>query len=276
MNVLSDADLDRFVRDGFVRVDGAFPRDVAAACVDELWAATGADRHRRSTWTAPVVRVASSSAPPLVAAINHPRLVGAVDDVLGPGRWQRRTGYGTFPVRFPSEEDPGDAGWHIDGAYEAGPAPPPWNLWVNFWSKQRALLLLMLFIDVGPDDAPTRVRAGSHLDVAMTLVPFGADGASFADVTAACTAALDRPVELATGRAGDVYLCHPFLVHAASWPHRGRTPRFLGQPAVHHGPECDGFDYGRGLGRSAAEQAVHDALAAAGLPVPGAGDQPAR
>ncbi len=21
-----------------------------------------------------------------------------------------------------------------------------------------------------------------------------------------------------------MFLCHPFLVHAASWPHRGRTP----------------------------------------------------
>lgn len=37
---------------------------------------------------------------------------------------------------------------------------------------------------------------------------------------------------LATGRAGDVFLCHPFLVHAASWPHRGRLPRMIAQPAV--------------------------------------------
>ena len=37
---------------------------------------------------------------------------------------------------------------------------------------------------------------------------------------------------LATGRAGDVFLCHPFLVHAASWPHRGRRPRMIAQPGV--------------------------------------------
>jgi hypothetical protein len=37
---------------------------------------------------------------------------------------------------------------------------------------------------------------------------------------------------LATGRAGDVFLCHPFLVHAASWPHRGRQPRIIAQPGV--------------------------------------------
>jgi hypothetical protein len=27
-------------------------------------------------------------------------------------------------------------------------------------------------------------------------------------------------------------VCHPFLVHAASWPHRGQSPRFLAQPPL--------------------------------------------
>ena len=40
-----------------------------------------------------------------------------------------------------------------------------------------------------------------------------------------------RPVTLATGRAGDVFLCRPFLVHAAQ-PHHGRHPRFMAQPPL--------------------------------------------
>ena len=32
---------------------------------------------------------------------------------------------------------------------------------------------------------------------------------------------LCRTVVHATGRAGDVFLCHPFIVHTATWPHRG-------------------------------------------------------
>lgn len=36
---------------------------------------------------------------------------------------------------------------------------------------------------------------------------------------------------LATGAAGDVFLCHPFLVHAAQVNHIGR-PRFLSQPGI--------------------------------------------
>ena len=36
----------------------------------------------------------------------------------------------------------------------------------------------------------------------------------------------------ATGKAGDVFLCHPFMVHTATWPHRGARPRMIAQPAV--------------------------------------------
>ena len=58
---------------------------------------------------------------------------------------------------------------------------------------------------------------------------------------------LDLSVVRATGQAGTIYLCHPFLVHAASWPHRGVGPRVIGQPAIHHpeGAWRGGFDYER-------------------------------
>jgi hypothetical protein len=41
----------------------------------------------------------------------------------------------------------------------------------------------------------------------------------------------DRREALATGEAGTVYLCHPFLVHAAQM-HRGSQPRFIAQPPL--------------------------------------------
>ena len=48
----------------------------------------------------------------------------------------------------------------------------------------------------------------------------------------------------ATGKAGDIYLCHPFLVHTATWPDRGTMPRMIAQPAVHvrDGFAIDGSD----------------------------------
>ena len=47
----------------------------------------------------------------------------------------------------------------------------------------------------------------------------------------------DRETEMmqevtATGTEGTVYLCHPFLVHAAQ-AHHGTTPRFLAQPPLY-------------------------------------------
>ena len=44
-------------------------------------------------------------------------------------------------------------------------------------------------------------------------------------------ASADRPVALADGEAGDVFLCHPFLVHAAQ-PHHGARPRLMAQPPL--------------------------------------------
>jgi hypothetical protein len=40
------------------------------------------------------------------------------------------------------------------------------------------------------------------------------------------------PEALATGPAGTVYLCHPFLVHAGQ-RHCGATPRFMAQPPLY-------------------------------------------
>ena len=54
---LTSADIDRFMADGFVRVEAAVDKDVADACRDELWDATGYDRHDASTWTDTLVRI---------------------------------------------------------------------------------------------------------------------------------------------------------------------------------------------------------------------------
>ncbi len=57
--------------------------------------------------------------------------------------------------------------------------------------------------------------------------PIGADECGLL-VDAASTG---RDVALATGVPGDMYVVHPFTVHAAD-EHRGRTPRFMAQAPV--------------------------------------------
>jgi hypothetical protein len=234
--VLGDAQIQQFIDDGFVRVDEAFSRELADAGRAILWRDLPCDPDDPATWTRPVVRLGMYSDQPFRDAVNSPVLHAAFDQLVGRGRWRPRMDLGTFPVRFPSVDDPGDTGWHIDVSF-----PGPSSSWEersdfsdwrsNVTSRGRALLMLFLFSDVGEADAPTRIKAGSHRDIARLLAPAGQAGMSNA-MLGRQLGAIERPEVSATGRAGTVYLCHPFLVHAAQ-THHGGTPRFLAQPPLH-------------------------------------------
>lgn len=228
---LSRAQIDQFITNGFIRIDHAFPRALADEARAILWADTGCDPEDPRTWTRPVIRLNQYGHPPFRAAANTPVLHQAFDQLVGPGRWQKLGALGTFPVRFPSDEDPGDAGWHVDVSF--GFEHPDFMEWrANVSSTGRALLMLFLFSDVGEDDAPTRIRIGSHVDVARQLAPAGEPGMTLRELVATHFGqSTHRPEALATGEAGTVYLCHPFLVHSAQ-PHRGKHPRFLAQPPL--------------------------------------------
>jgi hypothetical protein len=234
--------LDLFQERGFVRLDEAFPCALADEARAILWRDTGCDEHDPATWTRPVVRLGHYSQAPFRLAANTPTLHAAFDQLVGAGRWEPPGTLGTFPVRFPSSEDPGDAGWHIDVSF--GTANPDFMEWrANKFSRGRALLMLFLFSDASEDDAPTRIRVGSHRAIAERLAGAGEEGLTLRELAAddfAGTGGL--PEALATGPAGTVYLCHPFLVHSAQ-PHRGRTPRFMAQPPLlpRGGSEANGL-----------------------------------
>ncbi|MGO4831666.1 phytanoyl-CoA dioxygenase family protein [Rhizobiaceae sp. 2RAB30] len=229
--VLGSTQIDQFIHEGFVRIDEAFSLETAERARAILWKATGCDPHDRSTWTRPVVRLGQFGQEPFVTAANTPLLHAAFDQLVGSGRWLCPASLGTFPVRFPSPVDPGDTGWHIDVSFDFD--KPDFMEWrANVASRGRALLMLFLFSDVGDDDAPTRIRAGSHLDMARRLAPAGEAGLTLRELAAdSFDETAGRREISATGKAGTVYLCHPFLVHAAQ-PHRGTYPRFLAQPPL--------------------------------------------
>lgn len=229
---LSAAQLDAFVTDGFVRLDEAFPRELADQGRAILWKDTGCDPHDPATWTKPVIRLGGYADLPFRSAANAPALHAAYDQLVGQTGWVQPQGLGTFPVRFPVAGNPGDDGWHIDGSFTGDDFKDFLDIRANVTSRGRALLMLFLFSDVGPDDAPTRIRVGSHLDVARYLAPAGEAGRSLRDMIADRPDWFDTGTEaLATGPAGTVYLCHPFLVHAAQ-QHRGRTVKFMAQPPL--------------------------------------------
>jgi hypothetical protein len=230
---LGSAQIEQFIQDGFIRLDRAFPRELAEEARAVMWRDIPCDPRDPATWTRPVVRLLGYGGGPFQAAVNTPVLHAAFDQLVGKGRWAPRSGLGTFPVRFPHPDDPGDAGWHVDLSFPGEDCDPNerhnFSSWrVNVTSRGRALLMLFLFSDVGMEDAPTRIRVGSHMDMARFLEPAGDAGMSHMDLDGM---GADRPVALATGEAGTVYLCHPFLVHAAQ-RHRGTRPRFIAQPPL--------------------------------------------
>lgn len=218
--MLSQAEIDAFVADGYVALRGAVPPGVAQACQEMIWSELGKRgvlREVPSTWTAPVVRISCPEGGPFAEAGTSPPLWEACDQLIGAGRWWQRRGVGgSIPVRFPSESDPGDTGWHIESSYEADGQQR-----VNVRSRARGLLALYLFSDVDQDSAPTRLRPGSHLDVPPLLAPAGDDGLEWSEAARqAVQASAHRPIALATGQGDGSCSC---ATRSWSMPHPGRT-----------------------------------------------------
>jgi hypothetical protein len=239
--VLQPLELERFITEGYLVVRSAFPAELAEECRGSAARQLGIDLASPETWRRPVVRGVPTG-DCFRQAANAPLLLDAVAQLVNPDPWRPRPNLGAFVIRFPSEEDPGDAGWHIDSSFQ----PPGDARWfVNYRSRERALLLLCLVSDVGMDDAPSRLLPGSHIEMARLLAPAGEEGLPGAHEGQGSEIPLPESKNgevFATGSAGDVFVCHPFLVHAASWPHRGEQPRFLAQPpiAVSNGLNLDG------------------------------------
>jgi hypothetical protein len=214
--------IDEFMRDGFVKLEHAVDLEVADAARGLLWKQIG--RTPDGPWTEPVVWANDyTAAGPFGELTRSPVLAGALDRLCGRGGWVRQFALGNIPVRFPVAPPADDRGWHIDAN-----TPVSADTWA-VTGRPHTMLLLTLLSEVGPDDAPTRIRVGSHRDVAGVLGPEPVEFVeSGALVDRACAR---RPVASATGRPGDMYLLHPFTVHAAD-EHRGTRPRFMAQTPI--------------------------------------------
>lgn len=255
--VLSEEQTEQFIERGWTQVEAAFPRDRALAAQDFLWdrlAERGVRREDRATWTEPIVHIQETYSDPVFQACATERLADAVEDLVGPGRWngRDRTGnWGWWPVNFGKGSDaPWDVpttGWHWDGQHFRHHVDSP----------EQGLLLLCMFSEIGPRGGGTLVAEGSHRIVARLLRrhPEGMEHrdaiatclrrhpwlaeltgnappteqdrvARFMDRTERDADGLSLRVVEITASPGDVFLCHPFLIHAASPNHSG-VPRFM-------------------------------------------------
>lgn len=90
--MLSATQLDKFQRDGIVKIPAAFAADDAARMRDVLWSELasvhGMDRDDRSTWTTlRPTKLKATKIHPAADAILGPPLWSALDDLLGKGAW---------------------------------------------------------------------------------------------------------------------------------------------------------------------------------------------
>lgn len=257
-NVLTASQIEQFMEAGWIKLEEAYSAEQALAACDHVWSQVekrGVDRRDPGTWTQPMVRMNENYSTPAFAACQTERLRGAVEDLIGEGRWYHRNkpiGWGWWPVNFAHGADrPWDVpteGWHVDGIHHPQFIDSP----------EQGLLLLCLFSEIRPRGGGTLVAEGSHRIVARVLAdhPEGlgvrqvidlakahpwlaalTGGAPLEDPSASRIetfmdrTAVDadgsrlRVVEM-TGGPGDVVIGHPFLFHAASQNHSG-VPRFM-------------------------------------------------
>lgn len=230
MDKLGNEQIEQFIELGYVKIEHAFPQELADACRSILWKAVQLSPDKPETWTQPVIRIGELSLAPFKEAVNSPLLIQAFNQ-LAFDNWLPRASLGSFPIRFPSKELANDTGWHVDASFPGENSGNYLEWKININSKGRALLMLFLFSDTTEQDAPTRIKVSSHLDVAKLLEPEGESGLSFMQLAEKLNNLPERKEITATGSAGTVYLCHPFIVHAAQ-QHRGTTPKFMAQPPL--------------------------------------------
>ena len=221
---LSRPQLEEFVERGWTRLEGAFSPAVATAVREDLGVRIGIDLERPEQWTRPRVWLQELlTDSPYTDALTA-RFASAVDQLVGPGRWEMARAMGWWPVTFPGfDADYGDD-WHIEGGW----------FHHHVWSPEQALLTLFCFSTVEPGGGGTLLVEGSHHLAARILWEAEPDGLAADDFDEPLNAALDRRgwpgvFEVVAGE-GDVVLAHPLLLHASN-PNRGKRPRVMAQPA---------------------------------------------
>jgi hypothetical protein len=220
---------DEFESSGCVRVDAGIALNLLAGLrrrMDE--ALTGVER------SATVKLGDDAQAAPLIATAP---LCAAFDGLLGPDRWIRPAALEDLRVKFPARAQP--ASWHVD-VFEQGPQTRDDDV-LTWRASTRCggvgLLVLLLLSDVGPDDAATAIRLGSHRAVAKHLSAAGAAGLSLDELLGLGIDAETEsaPIILTTGAAGTAFLCHPLLVHTAQ-ANTGAAPSYWALPPIRSQP----------------------------------------
>jgi|HubBroStandDraft_1064217.scaffolds.fasta_scaffold00005_99 hypothetical protein len=223
VGVLSDDDIEHFVEMGFCTLPAAFTRGQAEAAGRCLWRRIEEKSAIRqtdpSTWPANYDIEEHLTDPDVIECFSD-RLVAAIEQLLGPGRWRGERQWGLWPVNFSYGADwpPGmlpESGWHIDGNWFEHTIDAP----------NQGLLVVGLFSDIEPGWGGTLMALGSHKRTARVLSRHYR-GISHRQLFGEVLAEPIGNFQEVTGEAGTAVLAHPFLFHTRG-PKHGGPPRVI-------------------------------------------------
>jgi len=233
---LSVAEVEAFVRDGYAYVREAFAASVAAECREILWQWLEREHGIREGDHASYRRAAPRgklyisehfTGGPWDRAACSPKLRNAIAQLCGADRLDDENfpGCGWWVLTFPGYSEPPwgpEGAWHVDGHGYAHRVD----------SAELGIVPIFLFSDVGPGDGGTALARGSHRRAAAILATTK-NGMPGPALSAALRAELREDDVVETqGRAGDVLLAHPFLLHARSKNLSPATVRFMCHPGL--------------------------------------------
>lgn len=220
--VLSDEQIQNFIEYGFIHFDAGF----AAKWIDEAFVRLGCDPNDPSTWEKDIVHMSSEDW--VTASEFTPKAWGAMCQLLGGEERVRRNRWGNgFVVNFSLGADrewmppsPAVGGWHKDGNY----------FYHYLDSPEQELLLIVIWKDIQHQASGTFIACDSIKPVAQYLLEhregIHPSTVDFGQLITQC-----KNFREITGKAGDVVLMHPYMLHASSQNPSGIV-RFMTNPSV--------------------------------------------
>ncbi len=224
---LSAEQIQHFIDHGFIHLSDCFDTSFAARWTSQAFDRIGYDEHDRATWQEPIIHMPNTEsvsvkdfAPKVWAAMCD--LLGGEERIQTPVQW----GNG-FIVNFHLGADrewvppsPEAKGWHKDGDF----------FWHFLDSPEQGLLVIVVWRDIDSHGGGTFIAPDSVQPIARYLHehpeglhPF--EG-GFGDKIVECS-----DLREVTGKAGDVILMHPYMLHASSQNHSDKA-RFITNPPV--------------------------------------------
>ena len=253
---------DEYFRRGYTCIRGAFSPDDAVLMVDRFWSYVEEKlsivRRDQSTWTEGIVTgIADLKLASEFQKIGSDAVTQSISELLESDDWKRPRTWGQILATFPSRD--GDWNWdsllqrkmiatqiqwHTDYPFEASPSALAGVQVFAILSDLDTGGGGTLVIDGSPKLVEQFVRSRDSQSLAnmkKTRTALMASNDWFVEVSKAVS--LPQPDEWMvsfdetidgvpvsvrdlTGQGGDVFLCHPWLLHASS-PNCQSTPRLM-------------------------------------------------